>query len=187
MNHRRHVALLPVIILAAACTQVDDRLERSRAIVGEFQQELGGELRSAMADGGPVNAVEVCSDRAPAIAERASADSGARVSRTALRVRNPDNVPDEAAAAVLREFEDRLAAGAKLPMEQVDRHADGSMRYMRAIVLEPLCATCHGTSLAPEVAQAVAARYPEDRATGFEVGEVRGAFLVDWPSAESAP
>jgi len=53
-------------------------------------------------------------------------------------------------------------------------------------VLQPLCATCHGMTLAPPVAEAVAARYPEDDATGFGVGELRGAFLIDWP-AEPAP
>lgn len=181
-NHRRGLCLLSVVILLSACSQVDDRLEQSRAIVDEFQRELGGELRMAMAAGGPVNAIGVCSERAPAIAAGASAASGAEVGRTALRVRNPDNAPDAEAAAVLREFQEKLSADAELPLEHVETQDDGGLRYMRAIVLEPLCASCHGTTLAPEVEEAVAERYPQDRATDFEVGDLRGAFLIDWPA-----
>jgi hypothetical protein len=176
-----------VVLFIAGAAQADDRLARSRAIAAEFQQTLGGELKAAMADGGPVRAIEVCADVAPRIAARFSAETGADVGRTALRVRNPDNAPDAGAQAVLEDFADRVAAGATMPIEHFEpRTADGGMRYMSAIVLQPLCATCHGATLAPAVAEAVAERYPHDAATGFEVGELRGAFLIDWP-AEPTP
>lgn len=74
-----------------------------------------------------------------------------------------------------------------MPIEHLGPAPDGGTRYMRAIVLQPLCATCHGATLAPPVAEAVAARYPDDRAVGFEVGELRGAFLIDWPAEETTP
>lgn len=159
-----------------------DRVDESRAIAAEFQQTLGGALKSALAEGGPVPAIPVCADMAPAIAARMSADVGAAVSRTALRVRNPDNAPDADAVAVLEQFRARVAAGERGPLEHVGTNAAGGTRYLRAIVLEPLCVACHGSALAPEVAAAVAARYPDDRATGFAPGELRGAFLIDWPA-----
>jgi hypothetical protein len=46
-----------------------------------------------------------------------------------------------------------------------------------------LCLTCHGESLAPELAAAIARDYPGDAATGFKSGELRGAFRVVWPAA----
>ena len=156
MSQRLARCLLPAVVLLAACAQADDRLDRSRAIVDQFQRELGGELRAAMSEGGPVAAIAVCSERAPAIAAQASAAAGARVSRTALRVRNPDNAPDTQAAAVLRAFQEAVAAGADLPLEHAEARPDGGLRFMRAIVLEPLCATCHGATLAPEIEAAVA-------------------------------
>lgn len=170
-----------LMLLAANAAQADDRLERSRSIAAGFQQELGARLQSALASGGPVSAIEVCSEAAPVMAARASAESGARVGRTALRLRNPANLPDADAAAVLAGFQDRVTAGTPLPVEHFESRGDGGARYMRAIVMQPLCVTCHGANLAPEVAEAVAAHYPSDRATGFEVGELRGAFIIDWP------
>jgi hypothetical protein len=176
------VGALGLALLFATVARADDRLERSRAIAAGFQQALGAKLQSALASGGPMKAIEVCREQAPAIAARASAESGAAVGRTALRLRNPASRPDAAATAVLEDFRDRVAAGAQMPVEHFEAHADGSARYLSAIVLQPPCATCHGTVLAAGVAEAIAAHYPDDRATGFRVGELRGAFIIDWPA-----
>ncbi|HEX7035444.1 MAG TPA: DUF3365 domain-containing protein, partial [Pseudomonadales bacterium] len=165
-----------------AVDAADERLARSRTIVEEFQQALQTELQAALAEGGPVRAIDVCREVAPAIAARVSAESGAEVGRTALRVRNPHNAPDADAVRVLERFRAEVAAGVGAAPEHYQVHEDGSARYMRAIVLNPPCTTCHGTSLAPAVAEALSQHYPEDRATGFEVGELRGAFVVDWPA-----
>lgn len=179
----RSLAVLVLTLALAGCGDAaeDARLERSRALAAAFQQQLGGELQAALGRGGPAEAIRVCRDVAPEIAARFSAESGARVSRTALRVRNPGNAPDDHAAAVLREF-----AGATAqrdgPPERFDVAADGSARYLRAIILQPMCAACHGTELAPEAVPVLAELYPDDQATGFAVGELRGAFLIDWPA-----
>ena len=52
---------------------------------------------------------------------------------------------------------------------------------MKAIVTQPLCTVCHGRNLAEEVAGILGDAYPHDRATGYEAGELRGAFVVVWP------
>jgi hypothetical protein len=52
---------------------------------------------------------------------------------------------------------------------------------MRAIPTDALCLTCHGKTLAPDLAAAIARNYPGDQATGFELGQLRGAFSVTWP------
>jgi len=49
---------------------------------------------------------------------------------------------------------------------------------MKAIPTGGGCLLCHGTNLSPEIGQALADLYPEDRATGFTEGDIRGAFVV---------
>ena len=58
--------------------------------------------------------------------------------------------------------------------------ATGELRYLRPILVEPACLLCHGAEeeLDPEVRRRLAERYPEDRATGFAEGDLRGAFSV---------
>ena len=115
------------------------------------------------------------------------ASSGADVSRTAIRLRNPANAPDDLERAVMQAFEAELssAAPAAAPPEAIfeSRSARGTeRRYLRAIVMQPVCLACHGATLAPELATVIARVYPQDAATGFETGQLHGAVTVRWPA-----
>ena len=55
-------------------------------------------------------------------------------------------------------------------------------RYMKAIGTQPVCTACHGAAIAPGVAAALDDLYPEDRARGFGVGDIRGAFSIVQPA-----
>jgi len=168
---------------------------KSRELTMQLGKELKGELTQAIEQGGPVAAISVCKDRAPAIAARLSEQSGAKVSRTALRVRNPSNAPDELQRAVLEQFAEQLAtvpAGAAAPGGPPEavfeiKGANGiERRYMRAIPTDALCLTCHGATLSPELATVIKRDYPADAATGFAQGQLRGAFSVIWPAVPVA-
>ncbi|MCU0255472.1 MAG: DUF3365 domain-containing protein [Vicinamibacterales bacterium] len=183
------LAMCPVVLSAAESVPAPEWVAKSRELVAQLGGELKGELTRAVEQGGPVAAIGVCRERAPAIAAGLSQQSGARVSRTALRVRNPANAPDELQRAVLGQFAEQLAAApagaAAGPPEAVFeiRGAQGiERRYMRAIPTDALCLTCHGATLSPELAAAVERDYPADEATGFALGELRGAFSVVWPA-----
>jgi hypothetical protein len=41
-----------------------------------------------------------------------------------------------------------------------------------------MCTACHGKDIDSGVGEILSALYPADRATGFEVGELRGAFTA---------
>jgi len=160
----------------------DFRIEASRTYANRLQTELGARLKSALAAGGPVQAITVCQIEAPGIARALETEGGpSYVGRTALRVRNPANAPDDEARTVLAEFERELSPDAPPPSRFITR-PDGSARYLQAIPMQPLCVACHGSELAPEVSEALTQRYPQDEATGFSVGELRGAFLIEWPA-----
>ena len=162
--------------------------ERSRALADQLMSELKAELGQAMQHGGPVAAVAVCKSRAPEIAARLSASSGAAVGRTAIRLRNPANAPDDLERAVMQGFAAELSSAspaATAPPEAIfeSRSAQGTeRRYLRAIVTQPVCLACHGATIAPELATAIARDYPQDTATGFETGQLRGAVTVRWPA-----
>ena len=161
------------------------RIGASREAIKSFAGALQKQLKSAMADGGPTAAIEVCNIAAPAIAEEASTARGWSVGRTSLKLRNPANEPDAWELAVLRDFEARKAAG-EAPgtldhAEIVAGDGQRTFRYMKAIGTQPVCIVCHGTSIASEVAAKLDALYPEDRARGFAVGDIRGAFSIAQP------
>jgi hypothetical protein len=179
----------PVLVIFAlglagpVTAKAPDRLEEGREIARGFGAELRGALQAAMEQGGALAAIQVCHEEAPLIARQAAETSGAEVGRTSTKVRNPANQPDPHQRAVLAEFAERLAAGpADPPPERLDVLEDGRVRYMSAIVIQPPCLACHGESLAAPVAEAIDARYPEDEARGYALGDLRGAFSITWPA-----
>lgn len=146
-------------------------------------------LREEIAKGGPEGAIAACREQAPALARKASQDSGWAVRRVSLRQRNPKAVPDAWERGVLEEFDRQAAAGAapaSLERAATVKAADGTaeLRYMRALPVIELCTGCHGTPdrLSPAVVARLKALYPEDRAIGYKVGDIRGAITLRKPA-----
>jgi hypothetical protein len=145
------------------------------ALAGDLLAMLGREL----ARGGPAAAIAVCADSAQARTVLHQRE-GLSLRRVGTRVRNPLNAPDSIETAVLAAFEAALAAG-RLPPDTVVLEAGPGgasvLRYLRPIRVQEMCLPCHGPTerLAPEVRGTLAARYPDDRATGYAVGDLRGA------------
>ncbi|HEX9207798.1 MAG TPA: DUF3365 domain-containing protein [Steroidobacteraceae bacterium] len=181
-------AALPLLATAAPADP-EAWVVESRALADQLTVQLKAELQQAMQAAGPVAAIEVCRTRAPEIAARLGRESGAQVGRTALRVRNPANAPDDLERQVLQQFAEQLASAPAAPASPPEavfelRTPRGvEHRYLRAIPMQPLCVTCHGKTIAPDIAAAIRTAYPEDAATGFEPGELRGAVTVRWPVA----
>jgi hypothetical protein len=177
--------LLAAVPLAAVAQTAGDPASEARALSARLQQLLQTELFAAMKDGGPLKAIEVCRSRAPILAADLSKDSGWKLGRTAIRVRNPANAPDAWERKTLEEFGARLAKGedpaSVEKSEVVEVAGRKTFRYMKAIRTAEPCLGCHGPALKPELAAKVKEFYPDDRATGFAAGELRGAFTVSRP------
>ena len=165
--------------------EIEKRSKESRILVGDFLLMLKLELKAAMREGGPGNAVRVCNTKAPQMAAEFSQKYGWRIGRTSLKLRNPNDAPDAWEMKVLQDFEKRKAAGEDIKTleyaEIVTTDGKKQFRYMKAIPTEKVCLTCHGTEIEPEEATALKKLYPHDKATGFKEGDIRGAFTVTQP------
>lgn len=184
---KRIGALVSAVVLCASPALAAENMEalsaEARTIVKGFFTNLKGELQAGMKAGGPVNAVDVCHLKAPAIADDAAKISGWEVGRTTLKLRNPANAPDEWEHKVLAWFEARKAEGADPKgleyAEVVGTGDERTFRYMKAIPQGEICMVCHGgDSVAPEVEAKIAELYPEDAARGYRPGDIRGAFTL---------
>jgi hypothetical protein len=140
---------------------------------------------TAMKAGGPVNAIQVCNTRAPAIAAGFSGQKGWTVARTSLKYRNPDNAPDAWERKVLEQFEERKANGEDpkqmVYAEVVEDGRTKIFRFMKAIPTGPVCLACHGEKIDAAVEAEIQALYPDDQARGFNAGDIRGAFTITQP------
>lgn len=142
-----------------------------------YQAQLQAELSAAMKQVGPVGAIGVCQSVAPAIAADLSSKGELAVSRIARRNRNPGNTVPAEFDALYQQLEREPLRDGK---PHVVTATIGEREvFMRALPMKDQpCSQCHGKSIAPEVKAAIAASYPDDRATGFAAGDLRGAMLV---------
>ena len=166
----------------SAGTDEAAELSQAKKATAAFAGALKSELVSAMQSGGPNEAIDVCNTRAVLIGEEVSLEQGMTLTRVSLKNRNPDNAPNEWQAEVLESFEARKAAGdspGALTWHEVADTATGKeLRFMKAIPTGAVCLACHGETLVPAVAEKLAELYPEDKATGYSEGDIRGAFVV---------
>ncbi|TVP84886.1 MAG: DUF3365 domain-containing protein [Thioalkalivibrio sp.] len=176
------VAMALAAVAPAQAESVDERIAASQEAIQEFAQTLQGHLMEAMQEGGPTEAISVCRQVAPQIAEDISAETGWSVGRTSLKLRNPDNAPDAWEREVLEHFEARHAEGVPASElayhETVQEDGEEMFRLMRAIPTGGLCLTCHGSEPSGDIQHALEQMYPEDQAIGYSEGDVRGAFTI---------
>ncbi len=183
MFPRSALVTASAVLLGAAAPAPTAR-ERAEPFVSEAEQAIGvlrarllQRLTEAMAQGGAAGAIDACSIEASRLAADVGATRGVALGRTGFRVRNPNNAPRAWAAAAVQ-----AAAGKKasevglLVFDLGDR-----VGVLQPIPLGAMCLACHGAraSLGADVAAALAARYPLDRAVDFAPGDLRGFFWAE--------
>lgn len=186
--------LLPLTLalicsIAFATDSANDKQQQAaRAASKQLLQLLGGALKKEMQTNGPVSAIKVCKNIAPAIAGKLSLQHGWRVTRVSENYRNSMlGMPDAFEAKTLATFASRKAAGEALKTMEasamVEEQGKKYFRYMKAIGTKPICTTCHGdaSTIPTGVKAALAAEYHMDRATGYKTGELRGAISIKMP------
>lgn len=170
-----------------------DPLERAKAAAQAFSGELRATLLGAMGDGGPATAVDVCRLEAPAIAEAVMHEHGVRLGRVALpgRNRNPAQAAQGWQLAALQDIQQAVDQGApaadQIRIYRDELPAGVALRLMRGIATEAPCTVCHGSDIAPGIRDMITRHYPDDGATGFAVGDLRGALWVEVPIARTTP
>jgi hypothetical protein len=163
----------PATETAAVETAVDATV-RGAELLAPFKSDLKQALTSGMQEG-PAAAIEVCSELAPRIAASLSVD-GVKMGRSSHKLRNPDNVAPDWLVPLI----DGYASGGNELVPHAVALDHGRTGYAEPIIVQPVCLTCHGTELDEGVAAQIAALYPEDQATGFNAGDFRGVFWVEF-------
>ncbi|MDP4984919.1 Tll0287-like domain-containing protein [Pseudoalteromonas tunicata] len=157
-------------------TELDKEAEK---LTQAFATELKTTLMTAVAKGGLTAGVEVCKDKAPEIAAKYSTH-GWQISRTSLKNRSSQNTPNIVEIAILQDFANRLANGEPvntISYSNLDEKS-GEYQFMKAIPTGQMCLACHGENIAVDLQAKIKAHYPKDTATGFKLGELRGAFSL---------
>jgi len=179
--------LLPVAAAAVAAVPVLDSAQQgSQAAVSRVVQEVEqlDAMRSGLARGFGEQGVPATRETFAQVcrpvgmrAQQLARDNGWKVQQLAEKNRNPANGLDGEAARVFRlmlENQDVMGMWTRASVDGRQGH-----RYFRRITVESACLACHGAEDSrPDF---VRQGYPDDRAFGFAVGDLRGVYSVFVP------
>jgi hypothetical protein len=161
--------------------QLDQQQQRQQQVAlearDELFQRLSTRLTEVLTESGPTSAIQVCKSDAPQLASEVSEQCGVRIGRTANRLRNPDNEPPAWARQLVQQ---------QVADPQVVALEDRQLGVLLPIYLKAACVLCHGPKeeIVPDVRASLVAHYPQDQATGFREGDLRGWFWVEVPAQD---
>ena len=162
----------------------EDQLNAMRTTSTDFMKELKGILIEQIQTGGVIQAVAVCSDTAQLLTNEFGVERGVFIKRVSMKNRNKNNYPDDFEKRTLNRFE-LLKQNNELnnETEYAEIITEGDykyLRYLKPILVQAECLNCHGnqTDMMPEVNNLIVEKYPQDKATGYKVGDLRGAVSI---------
>jgi hypothetical protein len=121
-------------------------------------------------------------DAAPQLIAQASEQNGVTLKRTALRVRDPKNAPDDWELEQLTEFDFLIQAGIDPETmgvaEIVEENDQRVFRWIRPLVMTETCLVCHGEEISPRILDMLDQEFPDDEAVGYFANEPGGAYSV---------
>lgn len=152
-------------------------LTRTEAAATTLAARLRGRLTETLRAQGPAAAAEVCAREAQGMVAEVAAQTGVTVGRSSLRLRSQADVAPPWVGAWLSAQGERAAAGVTGVREVQGERA----HILRPIAVEGPCLLCHGAreAIPAGVVAVLAARYPTDRATGYQAGDLRGALWAE--------
>lgn len=175
MNEREIKRVMPSEI-------VEKAREKGKLITDEAQKALLQTLMTKIQSEGVVGAVEYCNINALPIMDSLSQAHKGQIRRVSNKWRNPADAPKEDEQPIMEAYAFAVEEGQELRQEVFLEESSSQLIYTRPIMIGAgLCLQCHGEpgkELTEEVARKITELYPDDKATGYQLGEWRGIWKV---------
>jgi len=147
---------------------------------------LKGELKKAISKS-PYDAIEVCNKKALKLTKNIEKEvnHGIKIKRTSLKYRNPANKPDIYEKEALEKLEKLFKEGKspKYLIQKVEENGKVYYRYYKPLKIQSVCLMCHGKpeNMDNKLSAKIKSLYPEDKATGYKIGDFRGVVRISIP------
>lgn len=170
---------------AGAATSEDDALAKGRQAANVLTDTLRDQQIANVREKGAGASLPQCYYQALTVSKEVETTTGVRIKRTSSKLRNPGNAPDSFEQEALARFE-RFARDGMMPSDEIRKEKlDGKpvFRYVKPITMGASCVPCHAekSALSEDVLRALDEKYPEDKAVGYKVGDLRGILSAVIP------
>lgn len=158
--------------------------EIGKEIALNAKKILGKNLKRSIKNVGVINAIEFCNINAMPLTDSLKSDLGVDIKRVTLKARNPKDIPNELEKELLEAYAYQWNDSMQL-QSNVQEIDDNRYLYTLPILIDsPLCLNCHGAKnngLLKETNDYIKTIYPEDQATDYQLGDLRGMWSITIP------
>lgn len=141
--------------------------------------ELGKNLIRTIQKKGTIEALEFCNEKALALTDSMSVVHQAKIKRVSDQPRNPNNQANPKELQYIADFK-TVIANHQEPKPIVEE-TEGLVNFYYPITTNSMCLQCHGkpnTNIESPTLKALAEMYPNDKAVGYDVNQVRGIWSI---------
>ena len=174
---------------AAKSTQMMEAKNVAKSSAKLLLQTLGKNMKMNMKKGGPLQALDFCSNQAYTLTEEVNSKlpQGVTVKRISSQQRNPLNKPTKEESEVLATFKKSLKKEGKVSPVIIKNAANDTYTFYKPLIIKKqVCLKCHGTLAEGKLKSEIQNRYPHDKAMGYKMGDLRGAVVVKVDSSFKA-
>lgn len=172
------LTLASTLLIASPSSEEQIALKGNQ-ISSALLQKLGGELKNQMQTTGAMGALNFCSQNALTLTEQVAKESKTSIKRISINYRNPVNKANTEETTLLQEWEKLVKNGQPLPSHKVVTVSENTVMFYKPIVINnEACLKCHG-NVEGDLAKAIKAAYPEDKAIGYKMGDLRGMIAIE--------
>lgn len=153
--------------------------EQARFIIGQSFATLNANLKREMTENGIENAINYCNLNANQLVDSLSQYYHADIKRTSLKLRNPENAPNAEELENLQFY--KLGLEQEVEFGDQIAETEETFTYYKPIFLLDACTKCHGKegeTLNSDAYAKIKDLYPDDAATGYAPGDLRGMWVV---------
>lgn len=159
-------------------------LVMGNSIADAAQKKLQQNLLAAINENGIPGALEFCNANALTLVKDLEDSLGVEIYRVSTKFRNPKDEPDSLEALMLDAYAYNVENEIQLE-PSIQEVGEEVLLYTKPIkVGNPLCLQCHGKigdEILNENYDVISSFYPEDKAHGYALGELRGMWSIRIP------
>lgn len=148
------------------------------------QAILGKNLMTAIQNTGTSGALSFCNEKAYALTDSMAVIQKANIKRVSDKPRNQANQANAAELEYIKTFKE-VIANQESP-NPIVQESDNKVQVYYPILTSAMCLQCHGKpkNIEPSTLSKLTLLYPDDKAIGYGLNEVRGIWSVTFDKAQ---
>lgn len=179
---RKLFILAGLFVIIFSCAQQNNKFlqheafrQQADSLSNLAQNELLKQLSGQIEKNGIPQTIEYCKLNALSILDSTGKAGNMVVSRISDKYRNKKDKPTTDEETIIQAF---ATSNIK---DTVVAHNDKIVYYKRISIGMTTCMKCHGSTedIATNVQQKIQELYPEDKATGYQMGDFRGLWKIE--------